>query len=157
MGANPEGVIRAARSFSAGGHRRALVGRRDGVSWVDDSKATNPHAALASIRSHGSVLLIAGGLAKGLDVTPLAREPNVRVVFGIGAEGPALVEAAGERGHLAGTLERAVLMAADQAEPGDTVLLAPGCASFDQFVSYAERGDTFTRLAREIVEEDTRR
>jgi UDP-N-acetylmuramoylalanine--D-glutamate ligase len=156
MGANPEGVIRAAKSFSAGAHRRSVVLRRNGVTWIDDSKATNPHAALASIRAHDSVVLIAGGLAKGLDVTPLGREPNVRMVLGIGAEGPALVEAAGARGRLSGTLEEAVVTAAAIAEPGDTVLLAPGCASFDQFASYAERGDRFTQLAKEITGEEDR-
>jgi UDP-N-acetylmuramoylalanine--D-glutamate ligase len=156
MGANPEGVIRAAKSFSAGAHRRSIVLRRNGVTWVDDSKATNPHAALASIRAHDSVVLIAGGLAKGLDVTPLGREPNVRIVLGIGTAGPALVEAAGTRGRWSGTLEEAVTTAAALAEPGDTVLLAPGCASFDQFASYAERGERFTQLAREINWEEGR-
>jgi UDP-N-acetylmuramoylalanine--D-glutamate ligase len=152
MGADPEGVVKAARTFSAGAHRRSVVGRSNGVVWVDDSKATNPHAALASIRAHPSVVLIAGGLAKGLDVTPLAREPNVRVVLAIGEAGPALVEAAGEeRGRLVGTLDRAVEAAARLAEPGDTVLLAPGCASFDQFDSYSERGEVFSRLAEEAM------
>ena len=127
------------------------MARADGVTWVDDSKATNPHAALASIRSHASVVLIAGGLAKGIDVRPLAVEPNVRFVLGIGEAGTDLVEAAGDRGRLAGTLEQAMAMAADLAGPGDTVLLAPGCASFDQFNSYGERGDMFSQLAREIT------
>lgn len=151
LGASPEGVIRAARTFSPGPHRRTTVARANGVTWVDDSKATNPHAALASIRSHPSVVLIAGGLAKGIDVRPLALEPNVRFVLGIGAAGSELVEAAGDRGRLAGTLEQAVAIAADLADAGDTVLLAPGCASFDQFNSYAERGDRFSHLAREIT------
>jgi UDP-N-acetylmuramoylalanine--D-glutamate ligase len=153
MGASPDGVIRAARSYRPGAHRRSIVGRAEGVTWIDDSKATNPHAALASIRSRQSVVLIAGGLAKGLDVRPLAAEANVRFVLGIGDSGPDLVATAGDRGRLAGTLEQAVGMAAELAEPGDTVLLAPGCASFDQFSSYAERGAKFTQLAKEITEE----
>ncbi|MDP9495515.1 MAG: UDP-N-acetylmuramoyl-L-alanine--D-glutamate ligase [Actinomycetota bacterium] len=148
MGGSPLGVSTAARAFSPGAHRRTVVGVNGGVTWIDDSKATNPHAAIASIRSHDSVILIAGGLAKGLDLRPLAEEPNLRAVIGIGAEGPVLVEAAGSKGHLAGTLDRAVDLAANLAEPGDTVLLAPGCASFDQFRSYAERGDQFASLAR---------
>jgi UDP-N-acetylmuramoylalanine--D-glutamate ligase len=151
MGAAPEGVARAATMFSPGAHRRTTVARGDGVTWVNDSKATNPHAALTSIRAHDSVVLIAGGLAKGLDVTPLAREPNVRHLLGVGEAGPALVEAAGARGHLAGTLERAVEMAGGLAEPGDTVLLAPGCASFDQFSSYVDRGERFSLLAGAIT------
>jgi UDP-N-acetylmuramoylalanine--D-glutamate ligase len=148
LGATPTGVAEAARTFSPGAHRRTVVAVSDGVEWVDDSKATNPHAAIASIRSHKSVILIAGGLAKGLDLRPLTEEPNLRAVIGIGAEGPVLAEAAGSRGHLVGTLDRAVDLAASLSEPGDTVLLAPGCASFDQFKSYAERGDQFASLAR---------
>jgi UDP-N-acetylmuramoylalanine--D-glutamate ligase len=126
-----------------------VVGEWDGVTWVDDSKATNPHAALASIRAHNSVILIAGGLAKGIDLTPLAGEENLSMLIGIGEAGPALAEAAGERGRLAGTLEIAIEMAANAARPGDTVLLAPGCASFDQFASYGARGDRFAEVVRE--------
>ena len=148
MGGTASGVTKAARAFSPGSHRRTVVAVGDHVKWVDDSKATNPHAAIASIRSHDSVILIAGGLAKGLDLRPLTDEPNLRAVIGIGAAGPVLVEAAGSRGHLAGTLDRAVDLAASLAQPGDTVLLAPGCASFDQFRSYAERGDQFASLVR---------
>jgi UDP-N-acetylmuramoylalanine--D-glutamate ligase len=151
MGATAAGVTRAAKSFSPGPHRRAIVARSRGVNWVDDSKATNPHAAIASIRAHSPVVLIAGGLAKGLDMTPIAREQGVRVLLGIGAVGPELVAAAGERGRLAETLERAVEVAAEVAAPGDTVLLAPGCASFDQFSSYQERGDRFSALVESLV------
>jgi UDP-N-acetylmuramoylalanine--D-glutamate ligase len=99
------------------------------------------------------VILIAGGLAKGLDPTTLVEEPNVSMLIGIGEAGPALVEAAGERGRLAGTMDVAVEMAAQAANPGDTVLLAPGCASFDQFQSYGERGDRFAELVRERLAE----
>lgn len=156
MGAATSGVERVAARFVPGAHRRTVVARGGGVVWIDDSKATNTHAALASIRSHESVILIAGGLPKGLDLTPLAAEPGVRLLLGIGTAGPALVGAAGDRGVLAGTLERAVEIAAELAMPGDTVLLAPGGASFDQFRSYAERGDIFARLVREVLEERTR-
>lgn len=146
MGANSEGVANGARRFRPGAHRRELILEADDVRWVDDSKATNPHAAMASIDSNQPVVLIAGGQAKGLDVSVLASHPGVRVLVGIGQAGPDLVRSAGERGVLAGTLARAVEMARDLARPGDTVLLAPGCASFDQFSSYQERGDTFKEL-----------
>lgn len=149
MGATADGVVDGAISFAPGAHRRTVVAEMDGVTWVDDSKATNPHAALASIRAHESVVLIAGGLAKGIDLTPLAGEDNVKLILGIGEAGPGLVAAAGERGRLVGTLEIAVAAAADVARPGDTVLLAPGCASFDQFGSYGERGDRFAELVGE--------
>ncbi len=149
VGATTEGIERAAAGYRTGSHRREVVAVREGVEWIDDSKATNPHAALASIRAHGSVILIAGGLAKGIDVTPLAGEPNVKILLGIGEAGPELVEAADEVGRFAGTMDIAVEMAAQSAEPGDTVLLAPGCASFDQFESYAARGEAFKELVQE--------
>lgn len=153
LGASPEAAVKAAGSFTPGPHRRTVVARALGVTWIDDSKATNPHAALASIRAHDSVVLIAGGLSKGLDLRPLAIEPRVRALIGIGDAGPLLVEAAGERGWLAGDLGHAVEMASHLAEPGDTVLLAPGCASFDQFESYQSRGERFSQLVQRITEE----
>jgi len=149
VGASAEGVARGAISYRPGAHRRTVVAESGGITWVNDSKATNPHAALASIRAHGPVILIAGGLAKGIDLTPITGEENVRMLIGIGEAGPDLVAAAGERGRLAGTLEIAVEVAANAARPGDTVLLAPGCASFDQFASYGARGDRFIELVRE--------
>jgi UDP-N-acetylmuramoylalanine--D-glutamate ligase len=157
MGASTEGVARGAIGFRAGAHRRTLVMEASGVRWVNDSKATNPHAALASIRaSRGPVVLIAGGLAKGIDLTPLTAEENVKMLVGIGEAGPALVEMAGDRGRLAGTMEIAVEVAANAAAPGDTVLLAPGCASFDQFASYGARGDRFAELVLERTGANTR-
>lgn len=149
MGASVEGVATGAIAYRPGAHRRNVVAQSGGITWVNDSKATNPHAALASIRAQGSVILIAGGLAKGVDLAPLTEEENVKMIVGIGDAGPSLVEAAGERGRLAGTLEIAVEVAAGAATPGDVVLLAPGCASFDQFTSYAVRGDRFTELVKE--------
>jgi UDP-N-acetylmuramoylalanine--D-glutamate ligase len=152
MGATPEGVASGAIDFEPGAHRRAIVAESGGITWVNDSKATNPHAAIASIRAHGSVILIAGGLAKGNDLTPLVEEENVRLIIGIGEAGPDLVALAGDRGRLAATLEIAVEMAAGAAVAGDTVLLAPGCASFDQFSSYVARGDRFAELLDERLE-----
>lgn len=152
-GASGEGVIRGAIGYRPGAHRRRVILESEGVCWVDDSKATNTHAALASIRAHNDVILIAGGRAKGLDITPLGSEPNVRMLIGIGEAGATAVDAAGEKGRLAGTLDIAVEIAAQAARPGDTVLLAPGCASFDQFGSYAERGDRFAELVKERVGE----
>ena len=149
VGATPEGVTTGAIGYRPGAHRRAVVGTKEGITWVNDSKATNPHAALASIRAQGPVILIAGGLAKGVDLTALTEPENVKMIFGIGEAGPELVEAAAERGRLAGTMEIAVEMAAGVAVPGDTVLLAPGCASFDQFSSYEARGDRFAELVAE--------
>lgn len=150
MGASADGVARAAIEFRPGAHRRTLITDASGVRWVNDSKATNPHAALASIRAaRGPVILIAGGLSKGIDLDPLTREENVKMLVGIGEAGPDLVDSAGDRGRLAGTMEIAVEVAAGAAVAGDTVLLAPGCASFDQFDSYGARGDRFSELVLE--------
>lgn len=113
-----------------------------GVAWVDDSKATNPHAALAAIDAYESVVLIAGGRAKGLDLSLLPKRPNLRGVVAIGEAADDLA-AAGEGVVIASDMDEAVAIAKAIAQPGDTVLLAPGCASFDMFSSYADRGDRF--------------
>ncbi len=151
LGASPQAVESTARLFRSGDHRRQVVASNHGVTWIDDSKATNPHAAIASIRTHPSVVLIAGGLGKGLDVAAVAKEPNIRHLIGIGTAGPTLVAAAGDRGHLAGDLESAVKLAVELAVEGDTVLLAPACASFDQFESYAQRGEVFSELVGNLT------
>lgn len=148
MGADADAVAGVAKSFTPGAHRRQVVFDADGVRWVDDSKATNPHAALASIGAFGSVILIAGGLAKGLDISPLATAEGVKTVIAIGESAPVLLAAAGERGLAASSMEQAVELARGLAVPGDVVLLAPGCASYDMFDSYAARGDAFAAAAR---------
>ncbi|MEX1093970.1 MAG: cyanophycin synthetase, partial [Acidimicrobiia bacterium] len=157
MGAAPAAVARAAIGYRPGAHRRQVISVVHGVTWIDDSKATNPHAALASIRAHDSVILIAGGLAKGTEVGVLGEEPNLKLVLGIGEAGPDIVARAGSIGELAGTLEEAVRIAHARARSGDTVLLAPGGASFDQFLSYGERGDRFQELVLELAGERTGR
>jgi UDP-N-acetylmuramoylalanine--D-glutamate ligase len=148
LGATAQGVALGAASYAPGRHRREVIGEWRGVTWVDDSKATNPHAAIAAVRSYPSVVLICGGRSKGLDVAALAREPTVRHLIGIGEAGPELVDAAAS-GSLATDMAAAVEAARRAARPGDTVLLAPGCASFDMFGSYAERGDVFAAAVRE--------
>jgi len=151
-GAEPEAVAEVCRRFRPGRHRRTLVGEKGGVAFVDDSKATNPHAALASIGSFPSVVLIAGGLAKGLDVGPLARASNVRHVVAIGEAASSLMEAAGPgRSTRADSMTEAVSVAARLARPGDTVLLAPGCASFDMFESYGARGEAFGQAVQSVI------
>jgi UDP-N-acetylmuramoylalanine--D-glutamate ligase len=148
MGAAGEAIAAVAATFEPGRHRRETVGTWDGVTWINDSKATNPHAALAAVRAYPAVVLIAGGRNKGLDVAPIAREPNVRHVVALGEEGPAILAAASS-GSPAADMGEAVGIADRLARPGDTVLLAPGCASFDMYSSYGERGDHFAALVRE--------
>ena len=147
LGATLDGIDRTIARFEPGKHRRSVVGSWGGVTWINDSKATNPHAALASVAAYESVILIAGGRNKGLDLRPLGAAPTVRKVIGIGeASGELEAAAVSARFHAALTLDEAIALADSMAESGDTVLLAPGCASFDMFSSYQQRGEEFTRL-----------
>jgi UDP-N-acetylmuramoylalanine--D-glutamate ligase len=151
LGATLSGIESTIASFAPGEHRRSVVGRWEGIDWVNDSKATNPHAALASVEAFPSVVLIAGGRNKGLDLSPIVAAPNVRLVIGLG-EASAELEQATEstRYRDAPDLATAVAIADAESSSGDTVLLAPGCASFDMFDSYAQRGYEFARLVREL-------
>jgi UDP-N-acetylmuramoylalanine--D-glutamate ligase len=152
-GAALAGVRTALRNFSGLSHRVQLVGTRDGVRWFDDSKATAPHATLAAVAGFDSVVLIAGGRNKGLDLGALgAAGDRVRAVIGIGEAGPEAVAAfPSHTAVLADSMEAAVQAAVDLARAGDVVLLSPGCASFDWYGSYGERGEAFTRLVHELV------
>jgi UDP-N-acetylmuramoylalanine--D-glutamate ligase len=153
LGADPQRALGALATFRALPHRCQLVAEAHGVRWLDDSKATNPIAAVAAAASlPGPLLWILGGKDKGLDFSELlgAPLPRVKRVLLIGAAANAI--AASLSGKLAfehcETLARAVARAAELAAPGDTVLLSPACASFDQFASYADRGRQFAALAR---------
>ncbi len=147
LGATPEGIGTTITAFTPGTHRRTMVGKWDGVAWVNDSKATNPHAAVASVEAYESVVLIAGGRNKGLDLAPVVAVSTVREVIGLG-EASVEFEAASDPAHFhaAENLADAIRIADSLASAGDTVLLAPGCASFDMFESYAARGDEFSRM-----------
>ncbi len=133
-------------------HRLELVAERGGVRYVNDSKATNVAAALPALATYASepVHVILGGSSKGEDFAPLSAAigGNVRSIHLIGDEAGRLERAVG--GFRDGTLERAVEHAAEQAEPGDVVLLSPACASFDQYANYEERGDAFRRLVQAL-------
>jgi len=150
----PRGAIAAGlRSFRGLPHRHRVVAEADGVRWVDDSKGTNVGATAAGLAGYppGTVHLILGGLGKGQDFANLrpATEGRLARVYLIGEAAPAIAAAlAGVAPQeQCGTLEEAVRRAAALARPGDTVLLSPACASFDQFRDYAHRGDEFARLA----------
>ncbi len=157
-GASLEGIRHVLRSFSSLPHRVALVGEAEGVQFYDDSKATTPHAARAALAGFPSVVLIAGGSNKGLDLTPLADgTDNIRSVVAIGDAADEVVAAfAGLRPVVvASSMADAVGQARAAARPGDAVLLSPGCASFDWYRSYAERGDDFAHNVRSILGEDS--
>jgi UDP-N-acetylmuramoylalanine--D-glutamate ligase len=148
-GVADEHIGDALRSFPGVPHRLELVGERDGVRYVNDSKATNVAAALRALAAYAAepVHLILGGSPKGEDFEPLAEAigPNVRSVHLVGAEASRLAEAID--GDVDETLERAVAHAAELARPGDVVLLSPACASYDQYANFEERGDAFRALA----------
>ena len=152
-GASIHGVRAALRSFRGLPHRVELVGERDGVRYYDDSKATAPHATLAAIRGFASVVLVAGGRNKGLDLQALGDAGDrVSAVVGIGEAGPDVVRAfPGRPSTVSTSMADAVEAAAGLARAGDVVLLSPGCASFDWYGSYAERGDDFAAQVRVLV------
>lgn len=189
VGVSPEAIGAALSSFRPGRHRAEVVAVADGITYVDDSKATNPHAAEASVLAYPRVVWVAGGLLKGASVDEevarvasrlvgavligrdrqkvaeaLSRHapdvPVVQVVTGedIGMDAAAVISdedmtevkpTGGDSGvHV---MTAAVAAARDLAEPGDTVLLAPAGASFDQFGGYADRGDAFAAAVRAVI------
>lgn len=156
-GTDLDGVRRAARAFSPGPHRLETVATAAGVSFVNDSKATNLHAAAAALQAFDAILWIAGGLAKGVDLGPLGDHlDHVRAGFFIGTAAEELTGICRTRGvpaEPAGDLDAAVAAAYAMARPGDTILLAPACASFDQFRDYAERGERFRAAAQRVVQD----
>jgi UDP-N-acetylmuramoylalanine--D-glutamate ligase len=147
-GVADEHIAAALLTFPGVPHRLELVGERNGVRYVNDSKATNVSATLRALAAYADdpVHLILGGSPKGEDFAPLAAAigPNVKSVHLIGEEAERLAEVIDGYGD--GTLEAAVEHAAQLAEPGDVVLLSPASASYDQFTNFEERGDAFRRL-----------
>lgn len=164
IGIGADAITRGLATFVLDQHRLQVIGESKGVTWVDDSKATNPHAAMAAIFSFPSVIWIAGGLAKGASMDELVRATSsrVRAAILVGRDAP-LIRAALEElnpsvkivevGATQGreVMREAVTFAKNLASRGDTVLLAPACASMDQFTSYKERGDLFQGAVKELV------
>ncbi|MCW5249306.1 MULTISPECIES: UDP-N-acetylmuramoyl-L-alanine--D-glutamate ligase [unclassified Streptomyces] len=150
------------RAFTPDAHRIAHVADLDGVAYVDDSKATNTHAAEASLTAYGSVVWIAGGLAKGaaFDELVAGAAGRLRGAVLIGADRALIREALARHAPEVpvvdldrtdtGAMLQAVQEARRLARPGDTVLLAPACASMDMFTNYNQRGDAFARAVREL-------
>lgn len=152
-GASIEGVSEVAATFSPGPHRREVVGERDGVVFINDSKATNPHASITAALAYDSVVLLAGGRNKGLDLQPITDVDTVRTIVAFGESGPDIAASASGPVVLVPDVPAAVEAAIDIAVPGDTVLLSPGCASFDEFSSYEERGRVFRELVLQRIGE----
>lgn len=163
-GVSQQAVRDGLRSFRPDGHRIAEVAEVDGVRYVDDSKATNPHAAAASLAAYEPVVWVAGGLAKGarFDDLVTAVRGRLRGAVVYGRDRDVIVEALArhapqiplivlgdeETASDGDPMDRIVGAAAGLARPGDTVLLAPGCASMDMFANYGARGDAFAAAVR---------
>ena len=155
VGIAPDAIRQAVRDFPGVEHRLEFVAEISGVSFYNDSKATNVDAALKAIEAFDSnLLVILGGKDKGADFAPLAAPLAARarlvLLIGAAAEKIAAQLAGALPMERAGTLDRAVALAFERARPGDTVLLAPACASFDQFRNYEHRGQVFKQLVQEI-------
>jgi UDP-N-acetylmuramoylalanine--D-glutamate ligase len=174
-GVPADAIARGLADFRGGAHRNVLVGTVDGVDYVDDSKATNPHAAGASLAAYARVVWIAGGLLKGADVDPLVAavaprlagvvllgRDRARVAASLARHAPSVpvVEVpSGDDDGMDGTgataeatMTQVITAAAGLARPGDTVLLAPAAASMDVFRDYAHRGRAFAGAVRALEE-----
>jgi UDP-N-acetylmuramoylalanine--D-glutamate ligase len=151
-GLDPEEVARGLRTFAGVAHRLELIATHDGVAYVNDSKATNVASTLVALRSYASgVHLIAGGRGKQQDFSPLApvvaeRCAGVYLIGEAAGELEAALAAAGVPLRDCGDLGSALEAARSAARPGDTVLLSPACASFDQYADFEARGDHFRAL-----------
>ncbi|GAA1252606.1 UDP-N-acetylmuramoylalanine--D-glutamate ligase [Microbacterium phyllosphaerae] len=165
LGVEPEALHEALQSFRLDEHRIQVIARHDGITWVDDSKATNPHAAASSLRAYPGAVWVVGGDLKGVDIADLVASVGTTASAAviIGVERASVVAAferhapgvpvfevdAGETGHV---MNRVVEIAAGIVEGEGTVLLAPAAASFDQFSSYADRGHRFAEAVRDWID-----
>jgi UDP-N-acetylmuramoylalanine--D-glutamate ligase len=162
VGASVPAVVATLRAYATMPHRVALVGEARGVRWYDDSKATNPDATRRAISSFDSVVLLAGGRNKGLDLSVLATEAaHLRGVVAFGESAPEIAAAFAGSGteveQVAG-MHEAVRAAHRMARAGDVVLLSPACASFDAYSGYAARGDDFAHEVHvQVMEEASSR
>lgn len=154
-----EQMLAVLRRFQGLPHRCQLVREMSGVRWFNDSKGTNVGATLAAIEGlgremTGKLILIAGGIGKNADFSPLIPviEKYVRSVILIGESAPILAQLIGTKSNVqfGQSMNEAVLLAKEAALPGDSVLLSPACASFDMFKNFEHRGDVFTQLVLEL-------
>jgi UDP-N-acetylmuramoylalanine--D-glutamate ligase len=166
IGINYLAVKAGLKSFVTDHHRMELVLSKNEISWVDDSKATNPHAAIASLHSYFNIIWIAGGLAKGasMDELVLNTADRIKSVILIGQDREMIAQAVLKHSPKTQIFRidlksdgnqlmlDVVKQAVEIAKAGDTVLLAPACASMDQFESYADRGQAFANAVRAVVQ-----
>ena len=163
-GVKVDSIAEGLRNFAPGHHRIEEVENSGGIRWINDSKATNPHAANASLASFSSIIWIAGGLAKGADMDDLiqSKAGRLKAVLLIGTDRNLISDALSKHApdipkyfidgdtadELMGNL---ISKGKELAVSGDVVLLAPACASMDQFTSYAHRGDLFAEKVKQIL------
>lgn len=160
----PAAIRDALRGFRLDPHRIEVVAVAAGVTWIDDSKATNPHAAASSLAAYPGAVWVVGGLLKGVDISDLVagRGSSAKAAIVIGADRTGVVAAFERHAPTVPVFEvegveteevmaRVVELAAGVARDGDVVLLAPAAASFDQFASYADRGRRFAAAVRERI------
>jgi UDP-N-acetylmuramoylalanine--D-glutamate ligase len=151
--ANAEHVAHALEHFENAPHRIQFVAEIGGVRWFNDSKATSPHAASVALRAFDSIVLIAGGKNKGLDLSQMASEPHrMRAVVAIGASADDIARAFSGVCTVvkAENMNSAVLQANELSRNGDVVVLSPGCTSYDWYSNYGERGEDFMNCVREL-------
>jgi UDP-N-acetylmuramoylalanine--D-glutamate ligase len=151
--ADADHVAHALEHFENAPHRIQFVAEVDGVRWFNDSKATSPHAVSVALRAFDSIVLIAGGKNKGLDLSQMACEPHrMRAVVAIGASADDIARAF--KGVCtvvqAESMSAAVAHASELSRTGDVVVLSPGCTSYDWYSNYGERGDDFMKCVREL-------
>jgi UDP-N-acetylmuramoylalanine--D-glutamate ligase len=165
IGINYEAIKLGLRNFSPDHHRMELVLSKNEINWIDDSKATNPHAAAASLLSYFQIIWIAGGLAKGASMDELVSRcaKRIKSVILIGQDRELISDAFAKFSPTTEIvrfdqttdsiqlMKDVVMQAIKLAKPGDTVLLAPACASIDQFDSYVERGQLFAQAVKAQV------
>ena len=159
-GVKIEHIGQVLSTFKGVTHRLEFVGEKQGITFINDSKGTNPQATLMALGSFaGNKILIAGGLDKGATFQQLAekfQEENVSSLILLGETAPLIQKAAHKQGFfnivMVSTMQEAVEQAFQQASTGDTVLLSPACASWDMFTSFEERGDAFKRAVSQIEE-----
>jgi UDP-N-acetylmuramoylalanine--D-glutamate ligase len=166
VGVQSAEIKKALNGFALDSHRIELVLEQDGIRWVDDSKATNPHATAAALATFESVIWVVGGLLKGVDIAPLVKKyaGRVKAAIIIGSDRTPVVQAFDECAPQIPKFEitcsaelvmqEVIEIANAHAQSGDVVLLAPAAASMDQFLDYADRGNAFAKAIEQGVSKD---
>lgn len=164
LGVSPEAIASALASFRVAAHRGEIVLAADGVQWIDNSKATNPHAAAAALRGLNSVVWVAGGQLKGADVTSLvaAAAPSLKAVVVLGVDRSIIADAVRAVADIPvvvldetdphAAMRAATAAAREYAQAGDLVVLAPAAASLDMYTGMGQRGDLFAHYARQSAQ-----